>query len=159
MTDPRAASFGPASRSVPFFVLGTCRCEDQARPSARRALQVPVDQSAQPTRTGWKRSRTARDVSEFNPNASVPSMSWATFPGKIATKNAAATSPTITRYFAVTSSAVPMRSSTIPEITTTRPASAGNQSGTCARNSLRDHDRWLNPAMASAAPSRSRNPV
>ena len=106
-----------------------------------RALDAPVDTSAQATRMGWKNKRTARAVSEFSPNASTRSVYWETLPGKMAMKNAAATIPTGIRYFDSAISEDPMAISTSPETTTTMSESNGNQGGTCAKNSERLHVR------------------
>ncbi len=53
-----------------------------------------MDQRAQATRTGWKKSLISRDVSLVRPKALVPVTYCEMFPGNTATKNAATTQPT-----------------------------------------------------------------
>ena len=79
----------------------------------------------------------------FSPNASCRDTYCDTFPGKISTKNAASSHPTVTRCRGRASSAAPNPSSTTPDASTTKSLSSGSQVGTCAWNSRRFTVRWL----------------
>ncbi len=101
----------------------------------KNPLAAPVDQSAQSTRTGWKKRRARRLVSVSRPKASIPSMYCQTFPGKINIKKVAVAIPTCGRYFQRITSARPSKISTTPEARTTKSGSTGSQEGTWAWNS------------------------
>ena len=113
----------------------------------RHDCHAPVDQSAQAMRTGWKKRRINRALSEFKaPKASFPPRYWATLPGKTKIKNRAKTHPIVTRCFFQNSNIRPNVISTTPDNMTTKSLLIGTQSGTWAWKSILLKVRWLNPA-------------